>query len=407
MNHFYDGMSPSMKQLLETMCGGDFLSKNPDEAMDILNYMAETSKGWDEANPREVERMKPTVNPRGGIYSLTEDVELKAKLSTLNRRMEELEHRNHQEVRVVTEATMPRQPCFNCQSSSHQGEHSPIFPSVRDMMAENANVVGQNRPPTDAQYGNTYNPNWKNHPNLAWKAKPPVYVPSGAHQQQQYGSTSQQQQPPTSSSVEQAIMNLSKVLGNFVEEQKTINAQINQRKEKVESSMDKRIQGLHKSLNQKIDTMQSSISGLNNQPQVLEKGRFPSQTLPNPRGVHELSFRSEPAKRMDEVQAIITLRSGKEIEQPMSKPAGKTREHEEEELEHIFIKDDSMKESMPPPFPQAPRSKKKASKQEGILEVLRQVKVNIPLLDMIKQVPTYAKFLKDLCTIKKGLGINK
>ena len=42
-----------------------------------------------------------------------------------------------------------------------------------------------------------------------------------------------------------------------------------------------------------------------------------------------------------------------------------------------------------------------------ILEVLRQVKVNIPLLDMIKQVPTYAKFLKDLCTIKKGLNVNK
>ena len=53
------------------------------------------------------------------------------------------------------------------------------------------------------------------------------------------------------------------------------------------------------------------------------------------------------------------------------------------------------------------REKKKASKQEGILEVLRQVKVNIRLLDMIKQVPTYAKFLKDLCTVKKGLGIDK
>ena len=74
---------------------------------------------------------------------------------------------------------------------------------------------------------------------------------------------------------------------------------------------------------------------------------------------------------------------------------------------HIFIKEDSMKNSMPPPFPQALRGKKKASKQEGILEVLRQVKVNIPLLDMIKQVPTYAKFLKDLCTVKKGLGIDK
>ena len=33
--------------------------------------------------------------------------------------------------------------------------------------------------------------------------------------------------------------------------------------------------------------------------------------------------------------------------------------------------------------------------------------MNIPLLYMIKQVPTYAKFLKDLCTVKRGLGIEK
>ena len=42
-----------------------------------------------------------------------------------------------------------------------------------------------------------------------------------------------------------------------------------------------------------------------------------------------------------------------------------------------------------------------------MLEVLRQVKVNIPLLDMIKQVPTYEKFLKDLCTVKRGLNVDK
>ena len=33
--------------------------------------------------------------------------------------------------------------------------------------------------------------------------------------------------------------------------------------------------------------------------------------------------------------------------------------------------------------------------------------MNIPLLDMIKQVSTYAKILKDLCIVKKGLGIDK
>ena len=46
-------------------------------------------------------------------------------------------------------------------------------------------------------------------------------------------------------------------------------------------------------------------------------------------------------------------------------------------------------------------------RESEILEVLRQVKVNIPFLDMIKQVPTYEKFLKDLCTIERGLNVNK
>ena len=87
---------------------------------------------------------------------------------------------------------------------------------------------------------------------------------------------------------------------------------------------------------------------------MQEKGRFPSQTLPNPRGVHELSFLSEPALKMDEVQAIITLRSGKEIEQPVSKLVGKTREQEEGEPEHIIIKEDSMN-GMPPPPPHFPK----------------------------------------------------
>ena len=110
---------------------------------------------------------------------------------------------------------------------------------------------------------------------------------------------------------------------------------------------------------------------------------------------------------MDEVKAIITLRSGRQVDQPVPKPVEETKEEKEVELEHIVIKEDSMKKSMPPPFSQALKGKKEASNQTEILEVLRQVKVNIPLLDMIKQVPTYAKFLKDLCTVKRGLGIDK
>ena len=91
----------------------------------------------------------------------------------------------------------------------------------------------------------------------------------------------------------------------------------------------------------------------------------------------------------------------------MPTPVEETKEEKEAELESIVTKEDMMKKSMPPPFPQALRGKKKVINQTEILEVLRQVKVNIPLLDMIKQVPTYAKFLKDSCTMKRGLSIDK
>ena len=75
--------------------------------------------------------------------------------------------------------------------------------------------------------------------------------------------------------------------------------------------------------------------------------------------------------------------------------------------EKELIKEEMLKKHNSPPFPQALHGKKGIRNASEILEVLRQVKVNIPLLDMIKQVPTYAKFLKDLCTIKRGLNVNK
>ena len=123
--------------------------------------------------------------------------------------------------------------------------------------------------------------------------------------------------------------------------------------------------------------------------------------------MHELSSSSEPTPRIDEVKAVITLRSGKEDEQPVPKPVEEDTKEKEAEPEKIMIKEDAWKKSTPPPFPQALKGKKKAINQAEILEVLRQVKVNIPLLDMIKKVPTYAKILKDLCIVKRGLNVDK
>ena len=54
--------------------------------------------------------------------------------------------------------------------------------------------------------------------NLSWKPRPPPYQPQD-----------QTQAPQQTSSVEQAIVNLSKVMGDFVGEQKAINSQLHQK----------------------------------------------------------------------------------------------------------------------------------------------------------------------------------
>ena len=273
-------------------------------------------------------------------------------------------------------------------------------------MQEHAHVLGQNKPPTNAPYGNTYNPNWRNRPNLSWKPKPPTYAPQGA--QQQFSSTSaQQQQTPPSSPVEQAILNLSKVVGTFVEEQKVLNVQTNQKIETVESSLNKKLDSMHSEISNKYDNLQSSISRLSIQQQVPEKRKFPSQTQQNPRGMHEIGSASDPNARIDDVKAVVTLRSGTELRPAPLAPTKIAPTVVEPLEEEQPAPGEEVKHNLPPPFPQALRKRKNSVNQTEILKVLRQVKVNIPLLDMIKQVPTYAKFLKDLCTVKRGFNVNK
>ena len=108
--------------------------------------------------------------------------------------------------------------------------------------------------------------------------------------------------------------------------------------------------------------------------------------------MHEIGSTSDPNARIDEVKAVVTLRSGKELRpavpEPTKKPPSMVEPPEEEQL----AAGEEVKNSVQPLFPQALQKRKNPVNQTKILEVLRQVKVNIPLLDMIKQVPRMQKF---------------
>ena len=129
----------------------------------------------------------------------------------------------------------------------------------------------------------------------------------------------------------------------FVEEQTVLNVQTNQKIEAVESS-----------LNRKLDSMHSEISRLSNQQlQGSEKGKFPSQSQQHQKGVHEIGSTNDPNVRIDEVKALVTLRSGKELRPAvpsLAKTAPTVADPPEEEQS---AKREEMKTSVPPPFPQA------------------------------------------------------
>ncbi|KAM2686683.1 hypothetical protein EV2_009545 [Malus domestica] len=155
--------------------------------------------------------------------------------------------------------------------------------------------------------------------------------------------------------------------------------------------------------------------------QIRDQGRLPSSTIPNPKG----GFESAKA---------ILLKSGKEIRAGSSSKTGHKEDEklqfEEEEASPLTAKvgaplpqvsnvpnlsksankGKNVSNSVPTnvfpsnaPFPSRFMQTKKEEAEKDILETFRKVQVNIPLLDAIKQVPRYAKFLKELCTTRKRM----
>ncbi|XP_062100149.1 uncharacterized protein LOC133806007 [Humulus lupulus] len=65
---------------------------------------------------------------------------------------------------------------------------------------------------------------------------------------------------------------------------------------------------------------------------------------------------------------------------------------------------DSLSTRQPPPFPQRFQKQKLDSQLKKFLDILRQLHINIPLVEALEQMPNYVKFMKDILTKKRRLG---
>ncbi|XP_058189217.1 uncharacterized protein LOC131306808 [Rhododendron vialii] len=286
----------------------------------------------------------------------------------------------------------------------------PIFVEEQVNAAQGySNARGFSEPGNDP-YSSTYNAGWAKHPNFSWRS-------------QEQGSSSAQQPRPfntpfylaayRSQNFQQAPIQSSQD-PSF--EEKVLQAldRLNDTQQQVRTNI------------QSIARLKTQVGQIANALSRREEGRLPNQLVQPPKGqfvIHE----TPPAK----AKVVMTLRNKREVETQPAK--AKSKEHLAPSDPDDFgeLSSQSKEGTLPvtpasptsvsagpkvPPYePKAPFPScldapfpflKKRASMEDILEVFKQVKVNIPLLDAIKQVPTYAKFLKDLYTQKRKSRTN-
>ncbi|XP_076902376.1 uncharacterized protein LOC143557109 [Bidens hawaiensis] len=130
---------------------------------------------------------------------------------------------------------------------------------------------------------------------------------------------------------------------------------------------------------------------------------------------------SEPTKEKEaetqvgqlvETTSEVTLRSGRTttIVEPTSEP---TKEKEAEipvEVQERLVlattaqPKEPVRTYIPPiPYPACLKKKRLEAQYEKFLEYFKQLHINIPFVEALSQMPTYAKFLKDVLTNKRRL----
>ncbi|XP_050111714.1 uncharacterized protein LOC126590259 [Malus sylvestris] len=170
------------------------------------------------------------------------------------------------------------------------------------------------------------------------------------------------------------------------------------------------IEKLANTTTQEIQNLQAAMKNMEKQIgqialQVSERapGTFPSQTVPNPRG-------------REECNAVRTLRFGISYDNRHENSAGNSRAAEQPQTKSAIFADSAIsgqpqdrsentaeattkttERVYEPPMPYPERLKPKAKDQQltDFMKTLAKVQINLPLIDAIKNILSYAKFLKD------------
>ena len=138
-----------------------------------------------------------------------------------------------------------------------------------------------------------------------------------------------------------------------------------------------------------------------------ERGTFPSQPEINPRDTRATNNTSNSAQ----LNAVHVLQSGKEVDNqvevhsptksadPVTDPSSSALATQ---MTRKLRKSLSLRMIHQLPFQTGSDPRKTQHRWKRFLDIFKQVEVNIPLLEAVEQVSSYAKLLKDLCAKKRA-----
>ncbi|XP_019234345.1 PREDICTED: uncharacterized protein LOC109214845 [Nicotiana attenuata] len=178
--------------------------------------------------------------------------------------------------------------------------------------------------------------------------------------------------------------------------------------------------GSHTASIQKLEMQMRYLSREQNQKQ---KGTLPSDTIANPKGSGSsptshcmaITTRSGKILKGENEQVVDVEDSEQEVEAQVEVPVVVEAEKVPEEVKIQEVNREEVKERVkeapktlapiprpPPPFPQRLSRKVDDSKLENFNDILKQLSVNIPFVEVFQEMPVFAKYLKDFITKKKS-----
>ena len=112
--------------MVELMCNGTFENKNPNEAMENLDLLAENPQNEDTTGTYEAQSKTQPYTSSRGMYNLREDHDPQTKFASLVKKVEALELKNNGQLKSVQDII-----CQICETND-----CPTLPSFKKWLHE-------------------------------------------------------------------------------------------------------------------------------------------------------------------------------------------------------------------------------------------------------------------------------